>query len=443
MKGTVENMSDLSKKKILSKKRLQMEARKKALQQKESQKAEKKTLVIAGSPCRTDWTRNPVNNAQNLGDCGSKDVTTEENTPVIASSDAAITSEAIPTIAENASSDDIERLLKKIKMEITFSDDSTINREIVISSNEMNNNQRVIPDAIPKAVKEAKPWEEQKTTSSPEETKIPWVTVAVLAFIVCASLITGIFHWYNAYYLPVDPVEPGHVAATPERTPEVPVAQAKDDEPASLPQDPEPDPDSDQPSVSRQHAIDPLPEFLLLWEEHDNEDIVAILFLGETEIPVTQSNDNAFYITHDINGNLSPLGWVFLDYQVDLYIGMEHNMVIFDPVGEFLRPVMQDFAEYDFFLRNPMITLSTLFGEFEWEIFSYYIAPSDFPFAIVDHPDDDIWGEIVEQFSMASLYNTMLDVNMYDQVLTIVVPTTVNPELFYILQARMLRQITS
>jgi hypothetical protein len=90
-----------------------------------------------------------------------------------------------------------------------------------------------------------------------------------------------------------------------------------------------------------------------------------------------------------------------------------------------------------------MISLSTLFGEMEWEIFSYYVAPSDFPFAVVDHPDDDIWGEMVEQFTLVSLYNTMLDVNMYDQVLTIVVPTTVNPELFYILQARMLRQITS
>jgi hypothetical protein len=252
-------------------------------------------------------------------------------------------------------------------------------------------------------------------------------------------LVTGVFHWYNTYYQPPDPVEPGHVIADPEPTPEVNTGPAKEDETITQPQNPEPDPD---PQSSRRYAIDPLPEFLLLWDEYDNEDIVAILTLGETEIPVTQSYNNAFYVTHDINRDLSPSGWVFLDYKVDLYIGMEHNMVIYDPVGEFLRHAMQEFIDYDHFLRNPVISLSTLFGEFEWEIFSYYIAPLEFPFAIVDHPDDDIWGEVVEQFAKASLYNTMLDVTMYDQVLTLVAPTT-TPEQFYILQARMLRQITS
>jgi len=327
-------------------------------------------------------------------------------------------------------------LLKKIKMEITFSDDSTINREIVISGNERNDAAKTIQ----KAAKEVVPWEVPKVTSSSEEAKIPWVTVAILALIVCASLVTGISHWYSAYYLPADAIDPGHVIADPERTPDVIVVQAGEDEPAE-PQDADFAPDS--PETSRRYAIDPLPEFLLLWDEYDNEDIVAILTLGETEIPVTQSNDNVFYLVHDITRSLSPSGWVFLDYQIDLYIGMEHNMVIYDPFGEFLRDAIIEFAEYDFFLRNPMISLSTLFGEFEWEIFSYYIAPLDFPFAVVDHPDDDIWGEVIEQFTMASFYNTMLDVNMYDQILTIAVPTPLNTELFYILQARMLRQITS
>jgi len=398
----------MSKKKILSKKRLQMEARKKILQQKESQQTEKKTALKVSA---------------------------------VAEDTLVMTHEAAPTIAESTSSDDIEHLLKKIKMEITFSDDSTINKEIVISGNELSKAPTASNEKTLNALHPETQPEELKDLSPPEETKIPWVTVAVLAFIVCASLVTGIIHWYNAYYLPPDAVDPGHVIADPVRTPDANLEQTREDETDAQPHDTDIDPDP--PETSRRYAIEPLPEFLLLWDEHDNEDIVAILTLGETEIPVVQSNDNAFYITHDINGNLSPLGWVFLDYQVDLYIGMEHNMVIYDPTGEFLRSVMQEFAEYDFFLRNPMISLSTLFGELEWEIFSYYIAPSDFPFAIVDHPDDDIWGETVEQFTLASLYNAMLDVTMYDQVLTIVVPTTVNPELFYILQARMLRQITS
>jgi hypothetical protein len=340
--------------------------------------------------------------------------------------------EDTPTIASKATPDDIEHLLKTIKMEITFSDNSTINKEIVISGTDINKVSFEEPKERPIA--------ESKVTSPSEETKIPWVTVAVLAFVVCASLVTGIFHWYNAYYLPADAVDPGHVIVNPVRTPDANSEQTNDVEASPLPQEPDPDPDSSE--EGRRYTIDPLPEFLLLWDEYDNEDIVAILTIGEMEIPVTQSNSNAFYVTHDVHRNPSPLGWVFMDYQVDLYIGMEHNMVIYDPAGDLLRQTIREFEDYDFYLNNPMISLATLFGEFEWEIFSTYVAPSDFPFAIVDHPDDDIWGEVVEQFARLSFYNTMLDVTMYDQVLTIVAPAT-TPDLYHILQARMLRQITS
>jgi len=343
---------------------------------------------------------------------------TIEETPAITGT---VESTEVPEIVKNEIPDDVERLLKKIKMEITLSDETTINKEIIFSGKEIT---------------------ETKVTQPPEDNKMPWVTVVILIFIVCASLMTGIYHWFNAYYKPADTVDPGHVIAGPETTPDAEHNDSElnnNEETGVTPQPNEPEPEEPE----SRHPIDPPEEFLLLWEEYNNEDIVAILTFGDTETLLVQGLDNAFYITHDIHRNLSLQGWLFLDYRVDLFMGMEHNMVIFDPVGEFLREVLQNYTEYDFFLRNPTITLSSIYGEFEWEIFSYYIAPADFPFATVNHPNDEIWGEVLEQFTLASLYNTRLDVNPDDQILTIAVPTTVNPELFYILQARMLRQITS
>ena len=350
---------------------------------------------------------------------GEESVVAEESSPSDESPppEETTTPEEDPVVIESAIPDDIERLLKRIKMEITFSDESTIQKEIVISH------------------------EESKETKAPDEAKMPWVTVVILAIIVCASLATGVYHWYNSYFLPDEIVEPAHITGGEGRDP---VDRVDDQEIKNTEEEAGQDvPEQPDQSTGHRYPIEPLPEFLLLWEEHGNEDIVAVLTLGEEEFLVVQGYDNAFYITHDINRELSSHGWIFLDHQVDLYTGYEHNMVIYDPVGEFLRQIIQEFASYDFFLKNPVIKFSTLFGEFEWEIFSYYIAPSDFPFSIVNHPDDDIWGEMVEQFTKASLYNTRLDVNMDDQILTIAVPTTIDPELFYILQARMLRQITS
>ena len=331
--------------------------------------------------------------------------------------EASSAEEEIPVIAESAVPDDADRLLKKIKMEITFSDESKINKEIIISGDE---------------------W---KPVKAPEETKMPWIAAAVLACIVCASFATGIFHWYTTYYRSADVVEPGYVDTDGGRVPNDNANEQGSGNEVIAQGDDEPD-QPDLPSGSR-YGIEPLPEFSLLWEEYGNVDIVAVLTLAETEFLIVQGNDNAFYITHDINRNPSPQGWLFLDHEVDIYMGLEHNMVLYDPVGEFLRQVIQEYADYDFFLRNPTILLSSLFGDYNWEIFSYSVLPTESPFRIVNHPDDDVWGEIIAQFSGASLYNTRLDVTMEDQVLTIAVPTTVDPELFHILQARMLRQITS
>jgi len=320
-----------------------------------------------------------------------------------------------------------ERSLQKIKMEITFSDKSTLEKEIILSDKSAADKKVIVFD------------ENAKEADSTGDGKIPWATVVILAVIVVASLVTGIYHWYSSYFQPSDSVPPEYIDKNPDNTINAPVPTPganTADNPASDTADPE-------IPVMERPAIDPLPEFLLLWEEHGNEDIVAVLNLAETEFLVVQSNDNAFYITHDINRNYSSSGWVFLDYQVDLFMGLEHNMVIFDPVGGFMREAIQEYAEYDHYLEHPTILFSTLYGDFEWEIFAFYVAPVDFPFAVVNHPTDDIWGEAVEQFTLVSLYNTMLDVTMYDQILTIAVPTNIDPELFYILQARMLRQITS
>ena len=319
--------------------------------------------------------------------------------------------------------DEVERLLQKIKMEVTFSDKRTIVKEIYLSEEEAKEALKQQEMKIPEPPK------------PPEDTKMPWVTVVILSLIVCASLSTGFYHWYSSYVQPPHPVQPAYVDERVDGTPA--------NEPESINEnvtDESNEPET--PEVTRPR-IEPPPEFAMLWAQHSNEDIVAVLTLGETEFTVVQGDDNAFYMTHDINRAPSPLGWVFLDSQVNLLTELDHNLVIYDPVGGIMRDAIQEYAEYDFFLKFPTISFSTIYGDMDWEIFSYYVAPSDFPFDVVNHPNDDVWGDIIDQFTLASLYNTRLNVNMDDQVLTIVVPTGIDPELFYILQARMLRHITS
>ena len=272
--------------------------------------------------------------------------------------------------------------------------------------------------------------------------KMPWGVVVALAVLCALSLGTGVFYWYRNYFRQDDfvPVTPPFVDDRAGQ--EQDVNDAPDNnfinvengaiEPPIAPPRPRPN-------------IDPRPEFVALWEQYGNDDIVGHLFIEGTELDkiVVQSSDNQFYLTHNIWRAACPYGWVFLDYQVDLIFGDDHNMVIYAPGTGVLRNTLRRYREYEFFLTHPVITFDTLYGSFEWEIFSFYVAPGDFPFRVINHPTDEAWGDAVEFFTEAAWYNTMLDVTQYDQVLTLTAPTDTDPNLFYVLQARMLRHITS
>ncbi|MCL1843695.1 MAG: class B sortase [Defluviitaleaceae bacterium] len=305
--------------------------------------------------------------------------------------------------------------------------------------------------------KKFKPRKKTPASRQKSSEKMPWVTVGVLAILCAASLTTGIVYWYTTYFRPVEIVTQAHLEVAAG---DINLAEGPDSERDTQSEETGPGADYNasgmynadgtqtEPPVQNEEisqprpAAEPLPKFVTLREEYGNDDIVGILTLAGQEILIVQGDDNEFYLTHNLSGEYSD-GWIFLDYEADLLLGYDHNMVIHVPAGCEMFSVLRSYIEYDFFLEFPTISFSTLYGPFDWEIFSFYVAPAAFPFAVANHPNDYIWGDMLEQFTLLSFYNTMLDVTMYDQILTITAPTAPGSDLFYVLQARMLRLITS
>jgi len=252
---------------------------------------------------------------------------------------------------------------------------------------------------------------------------IPKFTVFMLAVLCLLSLGTGIYYWYTTYYMPVGETMPAMAEVTPVQEPED-VAAVDEDE--YLPEYEEYD---DFMFAPPRPELDPRPQFVALWEQFGNEGIVGHLFIEGTELDE--------YIVHGQRN-----GAVFLDYDVDIFLDWELNIVIHGYDGSVMQSILREYFEYEFFLENPLVVFNTMYAEYEWEIFSFYVAPMDFPFAVVDHPFET-WGDMVEMFTLASLYNTRLDVTEFDQILTLTTPTSTSAELYYVLQARLLRHITS
>jgi len=274
----------------------------------------------------------------------------------------------------------------------------------------------------------------QKAEEKPIPPPIPKFTVFCLSVLCLLSFGTGFYYWYTTYYLPAEIPDaiPVMAAITPEEIIE---------EPVYYEEEPEPEPEE---FIIPRPILDPRPQFVALWQQFNNEEIVGHLYIYGTELDeyVVQAEDNYFYRHHNIQKMPHDGGTVFLDYQVDIFLDWDLNIVIHGSDGSVLQSILREYFEHEFFLNHPVITFNTMYAEYEWEIFSFYVAPKEFPFAVVEQ-DFETWGDMVEVFTLASLYNTRLDVTEYDQILTLTTPSMSDAELHYVLQARLLRHITS
>ena len=97
--------------------------------------------------------------------------------------------------------------------------------------------------------------------------------------------------------------------------------------------------------------------------EYKNNDIIAQLEIPSVHIkePIVKTNDNDFYLTHDLHKKESKIGAAFIDYRTD---NMEtakqiniygHNSVSYDvPFKE-----LENYEDEEFFNNNPNIILRT------------------------------------------------------------------------------------
>lgn len=185
-------------------------------------------------------------------------------------------------------------------------------------------------------------------------------------------------------------------------------------------------------------------EFLTLRETFNNDDIMGHLWIDGMTIDylVVQAKDNSFYLEYDIHKNPSSSGWIFLDYEVSLD-RKDQNIVIY---GHNMRSgaMFHDirfFADYDFFLRHPIINFNTIYEDTQWEIFAFYQTDISFPYTHINYADTVQWAFMLERFKEMSIYDTGITPTPQDRILTLSTCTTgINRNMRYVLQARLIHE---
>ncbi|MGL5353555.1 MAG: class B sortase [Clostridium sp.] len=140
----------------------------------------------------------------------------------------------------------------------------------------------------------------------------------------------------------------------------------------------------------------------------------------EIDYPVTQSENNDYYIKYDFDNVESISGCIFVDYRNDIkndnnLILYGHNMrnkTMFNNLGKF--------KDKNFFYENNKIIITDEEGEKIYEVFSVYIIDYREDFGDPNYLLKDKYIKYIEEIKSKSMYQSNANVNADDNVITLV-----------------------
>ena len=153
---------------------------------------------------------------------------------------------------------------------------------------------------------------------------------------------------------------------------------------------------------------------------YSNDEVVGLLRIpnSNTEVPITQSNDNDKYLHTDIYGNYDKKGNPFLDYRVD--INTSDKLLIYGHnFKKFFTPfkTLENYYDKDYYDSHQFIELLTDSNLYRYQIFSVYVEPEDWSYMKVKYKDDISRLKELEKQKEKSLYDTGVQVSADDDIL--------------------------
>ena len=160
-------------------------------------------------------------------------------------------------------------------------------------------------------------------------------------------------------------------------------------------------------------------EITFLQEKYNNEDIVGILEFDNTdyEVPIVQGNDNNYYLNHLPNKDYSIMGSIFLDYRVNINASPKlliygHNSKVYDMPFK----ILENYYDQEYLLNHPYVLIKTKDKIRKYEIFSLYVATSDYKYMNVKFTRNE-YQEHVKYLQEKSMFNIQSDLKYDDNIL--------------------------
>ena len=155
----------------------------------------------------------------------------------------------------------------------------------------------------------------------------------------------------------------------------------------------------------------------------NNPDVVAWIVVDGTNInyPIVQTDNNDYYLYHDINGTSKISGWTFMDYrnsrslsdQNTIFYG--HNLLNKTAFGS----VSNIFTDDWFYSSSHKIIVATEEGKFVYQIFSnYYIEPEVY-YLQNNFSSNASYEEFLNTLKGRSVYDYGVELGADDRIITL------------------------
>lgn len=184
-----------------------------------------------------------------------------------------------------------------------------------------------------------------------------------------------------------------------------------------------------------------------------NKDIRAWITIKGTNInnPVYQTNNNDFYLDHDMNKKSSRYGALFIDK--DANIGKRNNSQNVVIYGHHMKDgtmfgQLKKYTDISFYKKNPIIDFKTLYLDGKYKIFSVFITN-----ALKEHDNGEVFNYLKPEFASQdeflkfiddtkkrSIINTGVEVVAEDEIITLSTCTYEFDDARLVVMARRIRE---
>lgn len=158
-----------------------------------------------------------------------------------------------------------------------------------------------------------------------------------------------------------------------------------------------------------------------------NENIIGWISVPNSQLnnPVMYSGDNDYYLHHNYLDEESRAGSIFMDFRNDVEELGRHTILY----GHVMRNgsmfgELAKFAEQSYADEHSVITFSTLYENYELQVFAAYETTTDFYYIETNFTDDVAFNQFLTEIQRRSVITMPIDVVATDQILTLSTCTT-------------------